>query len=148
MNMLSELGSVLVDAGGDIAVNRARSGHIPWVIGVNDPFNRGAYLEKIYLGEGGVATSGRDHRQWKQGGKLRHHIIDPRTGKPADTDLLSVTVVAPNVMEAEVAAKTVLILGSQSGLDWLDRHEGVAGLAVLENGELLGSHGIEMYLRN
>jgi thiamine biosynthesis lipoprotein len=148
MNMLSELGPVLVDAGGDIAINSVRSGNFPWVIGVNDPFNRGAYIERIYLGEGGVATSGRDHRQWRQGGELRHHIIDPRTGRPAETDLLSVTVVAQDVLEAEMAAKTVLILGSRSGMDWLDCQEGVAGLAVLENGELLGSHGIERYLRN
>ena len=47
-----------------------------------------------------------------------------------------------------MAAKVVLILGSRAGLEWLDRREGATGLAVLENGELLGSHGIEDYLRN
>ena len=145
---LSDLGPVLVDAGGDIAINGLLNGSEPWVIGVNDPFNRGAQIEKLYLRDGGVATSGRDHRRWLQGGEWRHHVIDPRSGRPAETDLLSVTVIARDVMEAEMAAKVVLILGSRAGLEWLDRREGATGLAVLENGELLGSHGIEDYLRN
>lgn len=148
MQRLSDLGPVLVDAGGDVAISKPLSGNSPWVIGVNNPFNRGAHIEKINLREGGVATSGRDHRRWQQGGEWQHHIIDPHSGKPAETDLLSVTVVAKTVMEAEMAAKVVFILGSEVGLDWLDRREGATGLAVLENGELLGSHGIEDYLRN
>lgn len=148
MQRLSDLGPVLVDAGGDIAISSSFGGDSPWAIGVNDPFNRGAHIEKLYVRQGGVATSGREHRRWQQGGEWRHHIIDPRTGQPAETDLLSVSVIANNVMEAEMAAKVALILGSEAGLAWLDRRDGATGLAVLENGELLGSHGIEKYLRN
>jgi len=62
--------------------------------------------------------------------------------------LLSVTVIAEDVMNAEMAAKKMLILGSEKGLAWLDDLENASGLAVLENGEFLGSHRIERYLRN
>jgi thiamine biosynthesis lipoprotein len=148
MQRMSDLGQVLVDAGGDIAISDSLGDGTPWPIGVNDPFNRGAQIERLYVHQGGVATSGRDHRRWQQGGEWRHHIIDPRTGLPAVTDLLSVTVIAETVMAAETAAKVVLILGSEAGLDWLDQREGMAGLAILENGELLGSNGIEDYMRN
>lgn len=148
MQRMSDLGPVLVDAGGDIAISDSLGDGTPWPIGVNDPFNRGAQIERLYVHQGGVATSGRDHRRWQQSGEWRHHIIDPRAGLPAVTDLLSVTVIAETVMAAEMAAKVVLILGSEAGLDWLDGREGMAGLAVLGNGELLGSHGIEEYMRN
>lgn len=148
MNDLRDLGPVLMDSGGDIAISAPLSGGQPWAIGVNDPFNRGEQIETIFVSEGGVATSGRDHRRWQQGAEWRHHIIDPRSGIPADTDLISVTVIAETVMKAEMAAKRVLILGSEAGMEWLDHLENAAGLAILENGELLGSHRIENYLRN
>lgn len=143
-----DLGPLLVDSGGDIAISAFLKCGEPWEIGVNDPFNRGEHIEKVFVREGGIATSGRDHRRWQQGADWRHHIIDPRMGMPAETDLLSVTVIADNVMKAEMAAKTVLILGSEAGMKWLDRLDHASGLAVTENGELLGSQGIEKYLRN
>ncbi len=97
------------------------------------------------LGACGVATSGTDYRRWKQGGRWSHHLIDPRTGLPAQTDVVTATVVAPNALLAEMAAKTVLILGSGPGLDWLENQPGFAALVVLETGEILFSHHLEAY---
>jgi thiamine biosynthesis lipoprotein len=148
MLQLRYLGPVLVDSGGDIAINAPLANGEAWEVGVNNPFDRGQNFEKLFVQEGGIATSGRDHRRWQQGAEQRHHVIDPRTGRPAETDLLSVTVIAEDVMNAEMAAKKVLILGSEEGLAWLDDLENASGLAVLENGESLGSHGIEKYLRS
>lgn len=95
---------------------------------------------------GGVATSGRDYRRWKVNGDWRHHLIDPRTGEPAVTDVFSVTVVAPSVREAEIAAKVVAVLGSREGLEWLDQRRTVAGMLVLETEEVLQSRGMGAYL--
>jgi thiamine biosynthesis lipoprotein len=94
-----------------------------------------------------VATSGKDYRRWKLDGVWIHHIIDPRTGQPAETDVLASTVIAPTVTEAEMAAKVVLISGSQSGLVWLEAHPQMAGLLVLDDGKLLYSQRIDKYLR-
>jgi thiamine biosynthesis lipoprotein len=82
-----------------------------------------------------------------QGGRWQHHILDPRTGDPATTDVLTSTVIASNVMKAEMAAKVVLILGSQEGLAWLNTHPGYAGLMVTENGDVLTSEVFEQALR-
>lgn len=65
----------------------------------------------------GAATSGTAGRRW--GPKL-HHLIDPRTGLPADTDLVEVSVLAPTGLEAEVLAKTALLLGRDAGARLLD----------------------------
>jgi thiamine biosynthesis lipoprotein len=78
--------------------------------------------------------------------RWQHHIIDPRTGHPATSDVLSATVVAPSVVDAEVAAKTVLISGSQDGLRWLEEHPSYAGLLVLADGRRLLSSRIKAYL--
>jgi thiamine biosynthesis lipoprotein len=143
---LRAYGPALVDAGGDIAISGLQSGGEPWAVGVEDPLQPGNNLEILRLGRCGVATSGRNYRRWQQGGSWKHHIIDPRTGEPAETDILSATVIAPTVLEAEVAAKAVLILGSREGLAWLGAKPNHAGLVVLQDGQVLHGPRIDPYL--
>jgi thiamine biosynthesis lipoprotein len=140
---LKAYGPALVDAGGDIAVSGLQADGEPWPVGVADPFHPEENLEVLLLGRGGVATSGRDYRKWQQGGVWKHHIIDPRTGQPAATDVLTATVIAPNVMDAEIAAKVLLVLGSRSGLEWIEARPSLSALLVLEDGRCLPSSRFE-----
>jgi len=100
----------------------------------------------LKLGRCGVATSGRDYRRWQQNGAWQHHIIDPRTGQPAETDVFSATVIAPDVRQAEMATKTALILGSQAGLAWLEAQTSLTGMLVLEDGQVLQDSRFEKYI--
>ena len=143
---LSRLGPALVDAGGDIAISGLLNNGQAWPIGIDDPFTSGVHFETLKLARCGVATSGKDYHRWLKDGIWYHHIIDPRTGLPADTDVLAATLIAPTIMEAEAAAKAVLILGSQTGLDWLEADSGLAGILVLENGNRIYSRNMENYL--
>lgn len=142
---LKEAGPALVNAGGDLAISGPRPGGDPWSIGVADPFQPDNHIDFLYVERGGVATSGKDYRHWSRNGIPQHHIIDPRNGLPAETDVLAATVVAPSAMEAEAMAKAVLISGSQAGLAWLDADDDLAGLLVLETGERLYSRNLEKY---
>jgi FAD:protein FMN transferase len=132
--LLAQAGPCLVDAGGDLAASGPKANGEPWGISVVDPFNPDLELDMALLFQGGIATSGRDYRRWQKDGAWQHHIIDPRTGRPAATDLMQVTVVASSAQAAEMAAKTALILGSQAGLAWLDQHPEYAGLLIGEDG--------------
>ncbi|MCP4140064.1 MAG: FAD:protein FMN transferase [Chloroflexi bacterium] len=143
---LGKYGPALVNAGGDIAISHARKNDEPWLVGVANPFNRSENLEILQLPLCGVATSGRDKRRWLQDDRWNHHIIDPHTSLPAETDILTVTVVASSVIEAELAAKTIFISGVQAGLAWLDERSDLAGILILENGECLYSQRMEEYL--
>jgi thiamine biosynthesis lipoprotein len=143
---LSQFGPALVDAGGDISVSGPRADGEPWPIGVDDPANPEAMVAMLAVRSGGVATSGRDFRRWRQGARWRHHIIDPRTGLPAQTDVMTATVIAPDAAQAEVAAKVALILGSKDGLDWIDARPELAALVVLEDGTVLKSDRIGAHL--
>jgi FAD:protein FMN transferase len=147
MRLLEPYGPALVDAGGDIAISGLNSNGEPWLVDIEDPLQRTENLATLHLGRCGVATSGKDHRRWLQDGRLRHHIIDPRTGEPAITDVLTSTVIASNVMKAEMAAKIALILGSEKGMVWLNTHTGYAGLIVTEDGDILTSKLFERLYR-
>jgi thiamine biosynthesis lipoprotein len=98
--LLSRAGSCLVNAGGDLAVAGGA-----WPVAVEDA---GLTLE---LSSGAIATSGRDRRRWTRAGEERHHLIDPRSGTPADGDLVRATVYAPTAVEAEVLAKVAFLTG-------------------------------------
>ncbi len=143
---LAEFGPALVSAGGDMAVTSLLKSGETWPVTIDDPFNRGEVIANLGLTACGMATSGTDYRRWKAGGQWNHHIIDPRTGRSAQTDIISATVVAPNIMEAEMAAKTVVISGSQQGLKWIEDRPGYAAFLVLESsGEIIISNQMNQY---
>jgi thiamine biosynthesis lipoprotein len=143
---LRQLGPTLVDAGGDIAVSGPRADGSPWPIGVANPFAPEEILELLLVARGGVATSGRDYRRWRQGAVWRHHIIDPRSGQPAATDVLSATVIAPQLCAAEVGAKVALILGSEEGLAWIEARPHLAGLLVRGDGTVIRSARLARFI--
>ena len=82
--LLAPAGPSLVNAGGDIAATGE------WIVGVDTV---GEPLA-LALVDGALATSGRDRRRWLRDGEERHHLIDPSTGRPAESDLLRVTAFA------------------------------------------------------
>ena len=119
----------LVNAGGDLAVLGLPPAAGQWPIAVPGQ----EQMWTIPLHSGAVATSGIAHRHWWQGNTLRHHLIDPRTGLPAESDLWSVSVVADRCEQAEVAAKVAFILGSRQGAEFLRNHH-IPGILVHEDG--------------
>lgn len=135
--------AAVVDADGDIAIRLGRGQR--WRIGVADPRSSGDDLLVLDLigsdrhggRRFGVATSGTSVHRWLHDGRVAHHLIDPRTGAPARTDVVQATVLARTAREAEALAKTAVILGSDAALDTLDR-PGVDGSILLtDRDELL-----------
>lgn len=138
VHRLGAFGPALVDAGGDIAVSGPRADGSAWPIAIADPQIQDADLGQLALASGGVATSGRDYRRWLVDGQPRHHLIDPRTGQPSTTDVLCVTVTAPTLRDAEVAAKTVFLLGSDAAGAWLSSRPDLKAFLVLDDGRMMG----------
>ncbi|MFA6427690.1 MAG: FAD:protein FMN transferase [Candidatus Magasanikbacteria bacterium] len=123
----SEYQSLWLSAGGDIYVKGMDEKQEPWKIIVQDPFdlsNNIGYFTHTAKKDFGVATSGITKRMGMSGAGKWHHIIDPRTGLPSESDVVSATVCAPSVADADVYAKTAVILGShQAHLFFLSRPE-------------------------
>jgi thiamine biosynthesis lipoprotein len=133
----------MVVAGGDIALSGPGSRGEAWRIAVADPQEPDRDLVCLAATSGGVATSGKDYRRWRRAGAWQHHLIDPRTGLPAAGDVWSATVMAPSLQIAEIAAKTMVILGADEGLRWVERRPNLAALLVLEDGTRLDSRRLQ-----
>jgi thiamine biosynthesis lipoprotein len=108
----------LVSAGGDLAAYGPMSGGRPWPVAV-----AAAGGETVLsLTAGALATSSTQERRWRTARGEVHHLLDPRTRRPATSDLVRATVHAPTCEAAEVAAKAALILGQDEGAAFLERH--------------------------
>ncbi len=119
--------SGFVDAGGDLAV------HGGWPIDVEDPADPSRVLLTVVVRDRAVATSAPNRRRWRTGGTWAHHLIDPRTGAPAQSDLAQATAVAATAEDADVLAKTAFLLGADAGADFLVAR-GAAGVLVAADG--------------
>ncbi len=122
-DLFAGVNSYWISAGGDIIISGYQDDGHSWKIGVQNPlqpnesiFNINNDGEKI-----GIATSGIIKRHGKNGEFLWNHIIDPRTGLPIDNNILSVTAISSSAVKADILAKTVLILGEEAGLDFIEK---------------------------
>jgi len=126
-------GSVIVSLGGDVAAV-CDDERTAWPVLVSD--TEGPTIdvpgEMVMLGTGGLATSSTRHRRWTQDGAAVHHILDPRTGRPAATNVASVTVRAASCVEANAASTAAVILGADAP-GWLEQR-GFAALLVDQDG--------------
>jgi len=124
----------IVDAGGDM---RVWSDEEPWLIGIQSPFDEEKELLQLVLRNGAVATSNIIHRSWVHEGKRVHHILDGRTGLPAETDIVQATVLGCSAAEAEVAAKVICMAGSERLSEWMKTYfPGLGYIAVTQSGSL------------
>jgi thiamine biosynthesis lipoprotein len=127
-----------VSAGGDMYLIGLPHGEQNWPVALDNPLQPGETLALLNIPPGGVATSSITKRAWKQGEKMRHHLIDPRSGEPAVTEWLSVTVIAEHTDTCEVFAKALLIGGPRDAQEIAQGIE-IDYLAVDRQGNICGT---------
>ncbi len=117
----------LVEIGGEVRADGHRPDGSAWRLGIERPTVAKGNIEQVMaVTDSGVATSG-DYRAVEEiAGKRYSHTIDPTTGRPAQHDLTSVTVVAPTTLAADGYATTLMVLGPDRGMVWANAR----GLAV------------------
>jgi len=135
-----------VSAGGDISFIGEPSDGSRWRVEVEDPRKPDETVAVLHVRQGAVVTSSSTKRAWSQNGRPRHHLIDPRTGEPAESDWLSVTVIAPQMTLAEVYAKALLIGGAGEAERLCSQRPDVAFIAINEMGELFCPQNSKEYL--
>ncbi len=128
----------LVNAGGDMrAIGSKPDGN--WNIALQNPRKEHEHIAIIPLNNTAVATSG-DYERYFDDSKEFHHIIDPRTGYSA-TELISVTIVTHKAMDADALATSVFVLGKEEGLELIESLDGVEGLLITKEKDLVRSTG-------
>lgn len=136
----------VIDAGGDLYLMGRRADGAPWRIAVTHPRASGYLGVVLVPPDTAIATSGDYERYFEHEGRRYHHLIDPRTGRPAQ-GCLSVTVVAPTAAEADALATAVFVLGPESGLAFAEGLPEVEAFIYTAGGDLLMTRGmVEMFI--
>ncbi|MDD5807362.1 MAG: FAD:protein FMN transferase [Eggerthellales bacterium] len=141
------IGSFVVNLGGNVVAHGCNPMGNPWSVGIRDPRyaqdGPNAVVGSVSVSAGSVVTSGVYERQFIRDGVRYHHILDPSTGFPVETDVAGVSVVACKSMDAEGFSTTLLALGLKAGLDFA-RQEGsiLAAYFVDDAGRV---HGVQRF---
>lgn len=136
----------IVDAGGDMRIlgknHEQRLNY--WAIDVEDPSDVSKSLATLLLSECAVATSGINRRKWRHRGRNYHHLIDPERQTSAETGIVQVTVIASRAVEADVFAKTFLILGRDRGQRFAEERN-IPALFVTEDRQVIKNVLFQQY---
>ena len=132
-----------IDLGGNVTVIGTRPDGNPWRVAVKDPQNTESYLCVLELEDVTLSTSGGYERYFEEDGVRYHHIIDPETGYPADSGLLSVTVVTANHVLADALSTALFVAGPEEALDFWRSRDDFELVLCTDDDRIIVTQGLE-----
>ncbi len=140
-----DLGGNVLVRGGRPADAQARppvSAGAPWRIGIVNPFDPAHHRAIVSIASGSVVTSGIHERSFTRDGVRYHHILDPATGMPARSDVVSATIVADRSIDCDGWSTTALMLGADRALERIEALPGVEAVLVTARDEVRWTSGL------
>lgn len=133
----------VLDLGGNVVLIGTKPDGSKYNVGVKDPLDKdGKLLMTIGGSDESMVTSGIYERYFEHEGKKYHHIIDPFTGAPSESDLAGVTIVSQSSAQADALSTACLLLGSEAALELIEKIEGAEAILVTRNGDVYKSSGM------
>ena len=133
--------SGMISLGGNVQVLGTKEDGSPWRIAVQDPNGEG-YVGVIEVVDQAVITSGGYERYFEQNGEVYWHILDPATGRPAHSGVVSATIVGSSGTMCDALSTALFVMGPERAAEFWQSHEGFDFLLVLEDGSLVISDGL------
>lgn len=138
INYIKEMGadSAILSLGGNIHTFGYKPDGNAYTIGIKDPLHTDQLLGTLNLTDRAVVTSGSYERNFTTDGKTYHHIMDQATGAPAESDLLSVTVVAEDAAKADALSTALFVMKSREAKQYAANHPEIGIVLVYANGDI------------
>ena len=135
----------IVSLGGNVQTYGEKPDHSDFVVGIEDPFGKEEYAGILKVKNKTVITSGGYERFFEKDGVTYHHILNPKTGYPAESGLKSVTIVNEDGTMADGLATALFVLGKEKAIDyWKEygKEKSFDFVLVEESGEVSISAGL------
>ena len=135
--------SGIISLGGNVqTLGRKPDGSL-WRVGIQDPGNLNSMFAVVEVADEAVITSGAYQRYFEQDGVRYHHIIDPRTGYPADSGLTSVTIISPDGTLADALSTSLFIMGPEKAAAFWQQHKDkFDAIMMTDDGTVLVTSGL------
>ncbi len=135
----------ILSLGGNIIAHGTRSDGSDWIVGVRDPDgSENEYIATIGVKDKFVVSSGDYERYFEENGVRYHHILDPKTGMPAKSDLRSVTIVSNDGALADAYSTALFVMGSEKALEFWRKEGDFEAILVLDD-KIIITDGIENF---
>ncbi len=134
--------SAMVSLGGNVQVLGTKPDGEKWRIGVQDPLDENGVVCVISIADEAAVTSGGYQRYFDQDGVRYHHIIDPDTGYPADSGLLSTTIVCDNGTMADGLSTALFVLGLDKSIQYWRDYGGFEAVFVTDDHQVMVTEGL------
>ena len=125
--------SALISLGGNIYAKGNNKNGEPWKVGVADPDNSSEYIGILSVTDTAIVTSGDYERYFEIDGKRYHHILNPKTGYPAESGLRSVTIITPNATLADMLSTKCFIAGFEKSKEILKEYNSYGIFITTDN---------------
>lgn len=134
--------SGILSLGGNIVTIGNKLDGAEWKVGIVNPFETGKVYGTLVASGKAVVTSGNYERYFEKNGTRYHHIIDPKTGYPADAGVVSTTIYGECSMDADALSTACYIMGKEKTLQLLRTMEGYQGVLIETDGDVVKSYGL------
>ncbi len=135
--------SGIISLGGNVQTLGTKPDGKLWRVGIQDPNDLNAMFAVVEVSDEAVITSGAYQRYFEENGVHYHHIIDPRTGYPAESGLTSVTIISPDGTLADALSTSLFIMGpDDASTFWQNHRDKFEAIMMTENGEVLVTSGL------
>lgn len=133
--------SAVLSLGGNVSVIGKKPDGTLWNVGIKSPFDDGIYA-KVLLGDTSAVTSGDYIRYFEKDGKRYHHIIDSKTGYPADSGLCSVTIISKNSVFADALSTALFVMGKDKAIEYWKKDKTFQMVLIEKSGKIYYTDGI------
>ncbi len=140
-----DISSAMISLGGNIYALGKKTDGTLWNIGVQNPYGAGAILS-VQVEDKAVVTSGGYQRYFTYEGETYGHILDPRTGYPANAGLVSVTVISDSAMYADCLSTALFVMGLPDAIDFWKAQGDFEAVFVTSDGEIYVTSGLSYTL--
>ena len=138
------INSALMNLGGNVQAIGTKTDGSLWRVGIRTPDGSQPYLGVLSIEDKAVITSGGYERYFEDNGTVYHHIIDPKTGKPAQNGLISVTIVCTDGTTADGLSTALYVMGTEKALAFWQEHNQIFDAVLLDaDGTLYVTEGLQ-----